>query len=456
MPTFSPPKTHHRRMRATVAIVALAAVASAAVVPRTSAAAAADSAVVEWIDQNAAALSSTDPDAPVSELEPLRDVVGDATVVGLGESTHGSHEQFEVKHRMIRFLVEELGFRTVGFEADFASGAVIDRYVVSGEGDPQEVVNELSSPFWATEEILDLVEWMRAYNESNADDPVRFFGTDLLQLRQLSFDEVTAYVNEVAPDQAGELAGYLDPVRLRGESYEQFEWYFGVSEREQAELISSAQAARDLVAGLPATADPMVRAYAEQHTRAIVGWYENFAAGDDFRAGREVFIADSIEWWQQLTGQSVAYWAANVHTSAAGTSSYEAPEEGQSGTFAGGHLEQRLGDGYVSIGTWFGEGAISSDYTAPAAQAIGAPATGLLEATLTEASSPLYVVPVPAEAPPAVAQWFDSPATMRMILPSFVEGEDGSDYTMNVPSLREAFDALVFTSETSASRLLGG
>lgn len=129
---------------------------------------------MEWIDEHATALSSTDPNAPVSELESLRDVVGDASVVGLGESTRGSHEQFAIKHRMIRFLVEEMGFRTVGFEADFASG-VIDRYVITGEADPSQLVVQVSSPFWATEEILDLVEWMRDYTETH-DDPVRFFG----------------------------------------------------------------------------------------------------------------------------------------------------------------------------------------------------------------------------------------------------------------------------------------
>ena len=53
-------------------------------------------------------------------------------------------------------------------------------------------------------------------------------------------------------------------------------------------------------------------------------------------------------------------------------------------------------------------------------------------------------------------QWLDSPATVRMILPSYVAGEDGSVYTMDVPALREAFDALVFTAETTASRLLAG
>lgn len=436
-------------------IGALAAVATATLAPAVSVAATPDTDVVQWIEQRATALSTTDPNASSSELEPLRAVVGDASVVGLGESTHGSHEQFEIKHRMIGFLVEEMDFRTVAFEADFASGVMIDRYVLSGEGDPRQLVAQLSSPFWATEEILDLVEWMRDYNETH-DDPVRFFGTDLLQLRQLSFDEITAFVGEVAPERLSELDGYLDSVRLRGESFEQFGWYFGLSDSEQAELIDSAQAASDLVTGLPSTGDPVVRAYAEQHARAIVGWYENFATDTEFRAARELFIADSIEWWQQLTGDSVAYWAANAHTSAAGTLSYESPDEGQAGTFAGGHLEQRLGTGYVSVGTWFGRGAISSDYTAPAAQSITGPAPGLLEATLTEVSSAIYLLPVPATAPTAVEQWLDSPATMRMIVPSYVEGEDGNTYTMTVPSLREAFDAMMFVSETTPSRLLAG
>jgi erythromycin esterase len=44
--------------------------------------------------------------------------VANAEVVGLGESTHAAHEQFAVMHRIVRFLVEEMGFRCVALEED--------------------------------------------------------------------------------------------------------------------------------------------------------------------------------------------------------------------------------------------------------------------------------------------------------------------------------------------------
>jgi mono/diheme cytochrome c family protein len=137
---------------------------------------------------------STDTAAPLDDLRLLRHVVGRATVVGLGESTHGSHEQFGLKHRIVRFLVERMGFRTLAFEDDFASGVALDTYVVTGHGDPSELVASMSSPFWNSAEIIDLLRWLRSYNVEHPNDPVRFLGTDVLQLRQPSFDAIVDYV----------------------------------------------------------------------------------------------------------------------------------------------------------------------------------------------------------------------------------------------------------------------
>jgi erythromycin esterase-like protein len=74
--------------------------------------------VANWIRHNASQLTTIDPTAPLDDLAPLRRMVGDAQVVGLGESTHGAREAFTLKHRMLRLLVEELGFRSVAWEDD--------------------------------------------------------------------------------------------------------------------------------------------------------------------------------------------------------------------------------------------------------------------------------------------------------------------------------------------------
>lgn len=58
-------------------------------------------------------LATVDPAAPLGDLTPLRRAIGDAEIVGLGESTHGAAEEETLKHRTLRLLIERMGFRSV-------------------------------------------------------------------------------------------------------------------------------------------------------------------------------------------------------------------------------------------------------------------------------------------------------------------------------------------------------
>lgn len=389
-------------------------------------------------------LVSTDPGDSLDDLRQLRDVVGQATVVGLGESVHGSREQFRMKHRMVRFLVEHMGFRTLAFEEDFAGGVAIDRYVLTGEGDPRRLVADMATPFWATEEILDLVRWLRAYNETH-HDKVRFLGTDIMALRDTSFDEVAAHVRRVAPDRVDELAMHLAPIRPTRNRIEHMMWYFSLPDNEKRRLVDSARRVCRLVGEL--TGAGLDHEYAEQHARAILGWHVYHAANaGEFRGERELAIADTITWWQRVTGGRIAYSAANAHTTAAPVTTLQFPEGVLAGTFAGGHLRERLGRRYVSIGAVFHEGAITSDFRRPSPHPVSPPPSALLEATLDQARDSDHLVDLHT-AP-------DGPATMRMIVPHYTSDDDGAAYTMSVDSLTNAFDAITHIHTTTPSRLL--
>nr|CEL12779.1 hypothetical protein [Kibdelosporangium sp. MJ126-NF4]CTQ98465.1 hypothetical protein [Kibdelosporangium sp. MJ126-NF4] len=407
-----------------------------------------DQRVVEWINQNAAPLTSTDPGDPVGDLRPLRRIVGSATVVGLGESTHGSREQHRFKHRMVRFLVEHMGFRTFGLEHDFAHGVELDRYVTTGQGDPRQLVAGMGFPFWVSEEMLDLVRWLRSYNETHHDQ-VRFLGTDATALRETSFDEVTGYVRRVAPDRLAEVERELAPLRPTPGNHT--EWYRAHSGDEQRQLIQHARTANGLVRALPDSGGRLEREYAQQHANAILGWYESFA--NFARTERELFIADTIGWWQRTIGGKVIYSAANIHSTAAPQVTFRAPWATRTATHAGGYLRGRLDRRYVSIGAVFGHGAISSDFTHPGPHPVGAPPRGILDATLDEASRPAYLIGLRQPAPGQVRAWRDGPTTMRMIHPSYVEEDGGSGYTMSVDSLSGAFDALVYLRTTTPTQL---
>ncbi len=156
------------------------------------------SAVTAWIRQHATPLATTDPTAPLTDLAPLPQVVGDAQVVGLGESTHGAHEQFALKHRVVRLLVEKLGFGCVALEEDWTKGLQLDQYLVTGKGDPRALLADAGPP-WRTEEILQLLTWMQSYNQTHPDGKVRFAGVDVVAVGPLAYDAVAEYVERAAP-----------------------------------------------------------------------------------------------------------------------------------------------------------------------------------------------------------------------------------------------------------------
>lgn len=100
--------------------------------------------------------------------------LGAASIIGMGESTHGTHEFFQSKTELFKELVQNHGFNTFFLESIDDSCAGIDGYIQTGEGEPKDLVNKLFYVY-RTEEILDLVTWLR---EHHTQYPVRFIGID--------------------------------------------------------------------------------------------------------------------------------------------------------------------------------------------------------------------------------------------------------------------------------------
>ncbi len=124
-------------------------------------------------------LTHVEPDSPLDDLTPLATIVGDATIVMLGEATHGTREFFQLKHRIVRYLVTNLGFTLFGIEASWPECTDINDYVVNGIGEAAQALAGQGFWTWDTEEVLSLIEWMRSYNSVTPHDRrVRFFGFD--------------------------------------------------------------------------------------------------------------------------------------------------------------------------------------------------------------------------------------------------------------------------------------
>ena len=125
-----------------------------------------DKPVVEWIRRSAIALATPEAGHGFDDMQPLKKVIGDARIVSLGEATHGSREIFQLKHRMLEFLATEMGFTIFSIEANMPEAYRLNDYVLNGTGDPAQLLRGMYFWTWDTEEVLEMIQWMREFNKS--------------------------------------------------------------------------------------------------------------------------------------------------------------------------------------------------------------------------------------------------------------------------------------------------
>lgn len=420
----------HRRVVAAAVAIAATTVA----IPAGPASAEDVRPIARWAEHHAVPVVAVDPAAPLDDLVPLRESVRGAAIVGLGESVHGASEELTLKHRMLRFLVEDRGFRSVAWEEDWTTGVEIDTYIRTGVGDLAAIVREMS-PQWQWREVADVLRWLRDFN-AGRDDQVRFVGVEHYFTRLLAYDALTAYVAQVAPERSDELEQHLRVIRpFTADEFAYVGWYQG--QPDKAPFIRRAHAVHDLIRDLPHAPDDDEHAIAVHHARQIVSFYEHYALSpDDQNVYRDARAAENIRWWHRLSGDRIVYWGASAHTANAPRLRIVQPA-GSDLRYptAGSHLSRWYGDRYLSIGVTFDHGTVSLGPEMVAE--MPPPAPGWFEQPLGAVRLEQFALDLRHRAPRPVRAWLAAPIETRGLADS---GPGG--YTTG-GSLAEWFDILV-------------
>ncbi len=130
---------------------------------------------IRLLAKNTIPLTTVQPESGFDDLQALKPILENKRIIALGEATHGTSEFFKMKHRLLEFLVREMGYEHFGMETSAEVAQVINDYITGGSTRPQTI---LYWP-WATEEVMDMLNWMRAYNTApNTIHPLVFHGID--------------------------------------------------------------------------------------------------------------------------------------------------------------------------------------------------------------------------------------------------------------------------------------
>jgi erythromycin esterase len=389
--------------------------------------------VRSWIKGHAIPLDTVEAGHGFADMAPLAKVVGKARVVSLGEATHGTREFFQMKHRMVEYLVREHGFTAFAIEANLPECKALNDYVLDGTGDPRKGLDGIYFWTWNTEEVLALVEWIRAWNaDSSHSRKVRFYGFDN-QVATEAYAFVKARLAQEDPDLAAWMEERLSDLAKPSNA-----------KPEVAKLKDLRAAAAELGRRLDAKPafDPFLRRCArllEQKLDIDL---------DPEGPARDVGMAENVQWILQQEGPRgrVALWAHNAHV--------------QTGTdllgqlWMGGHLRQALGSDMVALGFAFREGsfqAIDAGEGALREFTVRAFPSATLDAALDAAGASVLALDLRSLPPRGpVRRWFES--SQGTFETGAVFREDGAAHAIAATHVLASYDGLLFVAHTTSAR----
>ena len=118
-----------------------------------------------------ASLTSTD----FSDLAFLKPLLTDARIVQLGEAGHGMGDVNDLKVRLVRFLIQEMGFTVVAFESSLYLAHQADAR--ARDAGAQTTLTSSLIGVWHTKEVLPLFEQLKA--SRGTDREIRLAGFDV-------------------------------------------------------------------------------------------------------------------------------------------------------------------------------------------------------------------------------------------------------------------------------------
>ncbi|WP_068774925.1 erythromycin esterase family protein [Paenibacillus sp. FJAT-26967] len=299
---------------------------------------------VKWMEKNAHVLQTLECRSSLKDLEPLREMIGSAPIVGLGEAAHGTREIFKVKHRFVEFLVSEMGFTNLVLEENWDSALRLDHYVLTGEGNPSEFLN----PVFNTREVTDMLEWVRFYNaDPEHEAKVRIIGMDIQQVDESVYNKITDYMCLHRPDL---LLSVTEKTKALLPFTKDIGLFSSLPKEDKDRLITEAQEIRMILEQNKNDLEGQANEFQWilQSVR-IIEQFTTMAAvlseqPSEFYLKHDIAMYENAKWTQENLGKTIV-WAHNGHISKENLIPFVYPK------VSGQHLAEYYREKYVTIGT---------------------------------------------------------------------------------------------------------
>lgn len=383
--------------------------------------------------------------------------LAEAKIVGLGEATHGSHQDALLKSLLVQDMVENHGLRLILFEANRTGTDQLNIYasamptgLLAAEAVKQAPIFNVLK----TEVMADLLAWLRGWNAVNADQPVRLVGIDC-QASSTDAADALAALATVDSGAADAISVALAPILTDAAKAARHDLMLKTI--SSAQRFEAEAACRMLEAELERLGLDNAAFTARRAWQGLNAFEYETSDGDmslanlEYWSRRDVFMAQNA---LSLAGaDKAALWGHNIHVQGGRPAG-----QGAGYIPSGAVLREELGQGYAALIQEFTDAtflAVPPD-AAPDAAPITLTRTArpdTLNALLTEASGQLAwfdLATLPDNS--MVTGWRETPIGMEWYGAKAHPEPQASEVPRVPPGA--LFDVLVIHPELTPSRML--
>ena len=284
--------------------------------------------------------------ADLKDVAVFKGLLAEKRIVAMGEATHGTKEFFNMKAKVAKYLVQECGFRSFVIEATYGGCQFVNDYVHGSEMAIEEVMSKLEFWTWQTEEVKELVEWMRVYNTARpVADQVSFIGCDMQ-----SFQAPLTYLSHrFEQDSVSALVEWRNSVSPLVERDELTLFQaLGAHRTEQLDTLNTVGTAAEdwFVRHDDALRERYGEARLKELTFSLVNYRQAVRQLSARYGHRDSCMALNVASIEQMVQGGVFVWAHNAHIRRA----VGEPHHPAIGSSMGEYLGQLYGPAYYAIG----------------------------------------------------------------------------------------------------------
>jgi erythromycin esterase len=291
---------------------------------------------IEALDKRIVPIKYLEFNSRSKDLFPLKNIIRNSSIVALGENSHGSSSIYKLKLRMVKYLVETEGFSIFALESPAVEADRINDYVSFGKGTIEEAIKDLVYPSWKTKEMIDIIQWMKSYNQ-NAKRKIEFRGFDMQNgLSALKAVEDFAKMNDSTLTTN---LLELDKLYSKPEKDDQ-QWKWMVLKSDEINLYLTSKK----YSGVDPKYLERIKHYMNIFSQSLTS---NYKSGNT--KSRDEYMAQNVDWLIKNSGKEIKIIlsADNTHITKA---------SGKMGHF----LKEWYGDKYLAFGFTYNKGSYSA------------------------------------------------------------------------------------------------